>query len=450
MRRMNSTRRLNQNEPERVEADFPRVMYLSQQRLVMTGAVVLLLGFGGLGAWASFAPLKSAALAQGVVKVASERKTIQHLEGGIVKEILVKEGQEVQAGQVLVRLDDINARARFAMLQGSFDALGAEMARLVAERDDLPDPAFPEKLLQRSADPRVASLIAGELQLFVSQRAATRGQIGVLRQRKQQNDERIIGRKTQLEATQTKLFYVSEEIKGAELLMADGMYAKTKYFALKRAEADLQGDTGRLRAEIAEAQALNGESDLRIMDLRNQYQKEINDKLQDVRSKVENIGEQLNAAVDALGRTDIVARQAGTVMGLEVHTLGGVIKPGAAILDIVPKDDKMIVEARVRPEEIDLVHKGLPAEVRFTAFNSRTTPVFGGTVSRVSADRFTDPARGLAYYVAQIEIDPLHAPKLTLQPGMPAEVHIITGERTALDYITKPIRDQIGRGMLEK
>lgn len=447
---MNRMNNLAFAEPAGTVVDFSKALNQSRRRLVTMGGVVLALGFGGLGTWAALAPLKSAALAQGVVKVASERKTIQHLEGGIVKDILVKEGQEVQAGQVLVKLDDINARARYAMLQGGHDALSAEFARLEAERDERPVLVFPESLLMRRDDPRVARLLDGEAQLFASRRAAMQGQMAVLRQRKLQNEEKILGRETQIESTRTKLDYVSEEIKGAETLMEIGMYTKPKYFALKRAEADLSGDTGRLRAEIAETRALNGETDLRLMDMRNQMRREANDKLQELRAKLDDVGERLDSAVDALARTEIVARQSGTVIGLQIHTIGGVIKPGAAILDIVPKDDKMIVEAHVRPEEIDQVHKGLPAEVRFTAFNSRNTPVFPGKVTRVSADRFTDPARGLAYYLAQIEIDPQQVPNLTLQPGMPAEVHIVTGERTALDYIMKPIRDQIQRGMLEK
>jgi len=251
-------------------------------------------------------------------------------------------------------------------------------------------------------------------------------------------------------ATRTKLGYIKEEIKGAESLMEVGMYTKTRYFALRRAEADLNSDIGRLQADIAETRALNGETDLRIMDLRNQLQTEINNKLQEIRLKLDDIRERRDAAKYALARSEIVAPQAGRVIGLQVHTIGGVIKPGGAILDIVPKDDKMIVEARIRPEDIDLVHKELPAEVRFTAFNSRTTPVFPGKVVRVSADRFTDPNRGVPFYLAQIEIDPKHVSNLTLKPGMPAEVYIVTGERTALDYLTRPIRDQIHRGMLEE
>ncbi len=430
--------------------DFAQEIDKSRQRMVFMGAIVLTVGFGSLGAWAAFAPMKSAALAQGVVKVASERKTVQHLEGGIVQDILVKEDQEVAAGEILVRLDDINARTRYDMLQGGYDALAAEFARLEAERDERPSLLFPEDLLKRIDDPKVANLLEGEQRLFLSRREGVQGQINVLRQRKQQNGEKIGGRQTQMAATRTKLDYIKEEIKGAESLMEVGMYTKTRYFALRRAEADLNSDIGRLQADIAETRALNGETDLRIMDLRNQLQTEINNKLQEIRLKLDDIRERRDAAKYALARSEIVAPQAGRVIGLQVHTIGGVIKPGGAILDIVPKDDKMIVEARIRPEDIDLVHKELPAEVRFTAFNSRTTPVFPGKVVRVSADRFTDPNRGIPFYLAQIEIDPKHVSNLTLQPGMPAEVYIVTGERTALDYLTRPIRDQIHRGMLEE
>jgi len=430
--------------------DFAQEIDKSRQRMVFMGAIVLTVGFGSLGAWAAFAPMKSAALAQGVVKVASERKTVQHLEGGIVQDILVKEDQEVAAGEILVRLDDINTRTRFDMLQSGYDALAAEFARLEAERDERPSLLFPDDLLKRIDDPKVANLLEGEQRLFLSRREGVQGQINVLRQRKQQNGEKIGGRQTQMAATRTKLGYIKEEIKGAESLMEVGMYTKTRYFALRRAEADLNSDIGRLQADIAETRALNGETDLRIMDLRNQLQTEINNKLQEIRLKLDDIRERRDAAKYALARSEIVAPQAGRVIGLQVHTIGGVIKPGGAILDIVPKDDKMIVEARIRPEDIDLVHKELPAEVRFTAFNSRTTPVFPGKVVRVSADRFTDPNRGVPFYLAQIEIDPKHVSNLTLQPGMPAEVYIVTGERTALDYLTRPIRDQIHRGMLEE
>lgn len=428
---------------------FPSVEK-SRKRFVLAGVLIIALGFGGLGIWAAVAPLKSAALAAGVVKVASERKTIQHLEGGIVREILVDEDQEVAAGQVLLRLDDTVARARHSLLQGQHDVLNAEIARLVAERDRLPKIEFPQDLLARRDDPRVADLMAGEQLLFASRREALNGQIRVLSQRKQQYQEKIAGRLAQVEATKTKRDYITEEIKGADELMKVGMYLKPRYFALKRSEAELEGDVGRLRSEIAESRELIGETDLRIMDIRNQALKETVDKLQKLRADMNDSGERLSAATDSLARTQIKAPIAGTVIGLKAHTIGGVIKPGEPILDMVPKNDKLIIEAHVRPDDIDVVHKGLSAEVRFTALNWRTSPVLQGKVTRVSADRFTDAKTGLAYYLAQVEVDPKSARKVTLYPGMPAEVYIVTGERTTLDYLLKPIKDQMQRGMLEE
>jgi HlyD family type I secretion membrane fusion protein len=446
---MNSEALVPVSQTEVVVDLFPQVEK-SRRRLITAGLLVIGLGFGGLGLWAAFAPLTSAALAPGVVKVASERKTVQHLEGGTVKEIVVAEDQEVAAGDVLVRLDDTVPKARHSLLQGQHDVLSAEIARLEAEREGLPRISFPPSLLERKADPRVADLMRGEELLFDSRRSALNGQVRVLAQRKQQLHEKISGRQTQVEATRVKRDYITEEIKGADELMKVGMYLKPRYFALKRNEAELDGEVGRLRSEIAESRELIGETDMRIMDIRNQALKEINDRLQELRAKHYDTGERLSAAAESLARTQIRAPHAGTVLGLQVHTIGGVIKPGETILDIVPKDDKLIVEAKVRPDDIDVVHKGLPAEIRFTALNWRTTPILPGTVTRISADRFTDAKTGLPYYLAQVEVDPRKMPKLTLQPGMPAEVFIITGERTTLDYLLKPIRDQLHRGMLEE
>lgn len=426
----------------------------SRRRLILAGVLVIAIGFGGIGLWSVLAPLTSAALAPGVVKVAGERKTVQHLEGGIVKEILVGEGQDVTAGQVLIRLDDVTPHARHSLMQNQYDALLAEVARLEAERDRLPRIQFPQSLLDRQGDPRVAELMKGEEFLFASRRDALQGQISVLSQRKQQYQEKIAGKMAQIDAVKIKRDYITEEIKGADELMKVGMYLKPRYFALKRNEAELDGEIGRLRSEIAESREVISETDLRILDIRRQAQKELSDRLQELRAKLNDSGERLSVAADALSRTEIRAPHAGTVLGLQVHTIGGVIKAGDPVMDIVPKGDKLIVEANIRTDDIDVVHKGLPAEIRFTALNWRTTPILYGKVSRVSADRFVDQKTGSAFYVAQIEVDPRSisksAPELNLYPGMPAEVFIVTGKRTAMDYLLKPVSDQIKRGMLEE
>ena len=303
---------------------------------------------------------------------------------------------------------------------------------------------------RRRADSEVAGLIDGELNLFNSRRAALKGQFDVLVQRQYQAREKIAGRITEISATKTKLGFIQEEIFGAESLLETGMYLKTRYFALKRSEADLEGLIGRLTADIAETEAQIGEADLRMIDLRNQVRKEVTDRIQDVRARLRDASERLDATRDALDRVEVLAPDTGTVMGLQVHTPGGVIKPGAAIMEIVPLDDRLVVEAQVQPEDIDRVWVGMPAEVRFTAFNTRTTPVFPARLSRISADRFADTSRGKAYYVARVELDTAILGDIVLQPGMPAEVYLVAGQRTPFDYLTKPIREQIRRGMTER
>ena len=430
----------------RLDHDLAR----SSRRLMLTGSLSLLFGAGALGSWAALAPLTTAALANGYVKVAGERKTIQHLEGGIVRDILVREGQTVSKGQVLLRLVDVTARARQALLMMEHDALLAEFARLEAERDNRPSPVFSETLIARRQNDAVSRLLAGELNLFNSRRAAFVGQVDVLEQRKRQAREKIDGRLSEVAATRTQLDFILEELRGAESLLEQGMYLRTRYYALKRTEANLEGTIARLTADVAEAQAQIGETELRIIDLRNQLGREVNDRLQDIRAKLRDLAERIDASAEVLSRTEVVAPDAGTVIGLQVHTAGGVVAAGEPIMQIVPTGDRLVVEAQVQVQDINRIWPGMPAEVRFSAFNSRATPVFTARVSRVSPDRFVDTARQRAYFVAQVEIDRHLAGAIELQPGMPAEVYFVEGEQTPLDYLLKPLREQFRRAMIER
>ena len=429
---------------------FERRLARSRSGLILAGSLIVLVGAGALGSWAGLAPLRSAAIANGVVKVAGERRVVQHLEGGIVRDLLVREGEPVQQGQVLLRLVDVVPRARLGILQLEHDAVSAEMARVEAELDGLASPRFPEQMLQRRGDPAVARLMQGEARLFNHRRDALQGQIEVLEQRKRQTRERILAREAEIEATRTKLGFILQEIEGAETLLESGMYLKTRYYALKRSEADLRGTIGRLNGDIAEAREVIGETDLRIIDLRNRFRSEASDRLQDLRARLRDVDERLGAASDVMSRTEIRAPASGEVIGLRAHTPGGVIAAGAPIMEIVPRDEPLVVEVQVQPQDIDRVYLGMPAEVRFTAFSTRATPIYSARVSRISADRMTDPNRQRAYYLAQVEIDRSITGSLTLQPGMPAEVYLVAGERTPLDYLLKPLREQIQRGMTER
>ncbi len=429
---------------------FERALARSRSGLILAGSLIVLAGTGALGSWASFAPLRSAAIASGVVKVAGERRVVQHLEGGIIREIFVREGESVQQGQVLMRLVDVAPRARLGILQLEHDAVSAEMARFEAELEDWSSPRYPESLLQRRGEPAVARLLQGETRLFASRREALLGQIDVLEQRKRQTRERITARQAEIEATRTKLGFILQEIEGAETLLESGMYLKTRYYALKRSEADLLATIGRLNGDIAEAREVMGETDLRIIDVRNRFRAESSDRLQDLRARLRDVGERLAAASDVLARTEIRAPVNGVVFGLRTHTPGGVIAAGAQVMELVPRDEPLVVEVQVQLQDIDRIYPGMPAEVRFTAFSSRATPIYAARVSRISADRTIDPARPRAYYLAQVEIDRSITGSLTLQPGMPAEVYLVAGQRTPIDYLLKPLREQIQRGMTER
>ena len=437
-------------QPARRMPRYERSIARSSRRLMIAGSLVVLLGVGALGGWAGYAPLRGAALAPGVVKVSGERRVVQHLEGGIVRELLVREGESVSEGQVLLRLVDVIPRARMSLLKLERDTLMAEIARVQAELDGVSDLRFDEGLIGRRAEPEVARLIEGELRLFKNRRDALASQIDVLEQRKVQTREKISGRQREIESTQVQLSYILQEIEGAETLLESGMYLKTRYFALKRTEADLMGAIGRLSGDVAEANALIGETELRIIDLKNRLRSEAADRLQDLRARVRDVDERTDAARDVLSRTEIRAPATGTVIGLKVHTPGAVIPPAGAIMEVVPSGDPLVVELQVQVQDVDRVWPGMPAEVRFTAFSSRATPVYSARVMKVSPDRLTDASRQRAYYLAQVELDRPTTGQLTLQPGMPAEVYLLEGERTPLDYLLKPVKEQLRRGMTER
>ena len=436
--------------PAQIPSKNMQAVDRSRKRLIFLGFLITFVGIGGLGAWAAMAPLQSAAVATGVVKVSSERKTVQHLEGGIIKEILVIEGSQVKAGQVLIRLDDTTAQARVDLLKGKLDQLMARSARLQAEQTSLDEIRFPEELLQRSDAETVAQLIASEKELFRSRREALESEKEVLKQRNRQYTEQIDGLKDQISSTIVQLGTIREEKDAVEILYKKGAYPKPRFLELKRGAARLEGQIGSYRSRIAQVEERMSEVNLRVIELDKQRRQEVNAELQRVQNEIFETRERLGAAENTLERIAIRAPQDGTIVGLSIHTVGGVIRGGSPILDIVPEGDALVVEAKLRPQDIDVVHVGLAAEVRMTAFNYRTTAALPGTVTRVSADSFSDQPNLPTYYRVRVEIDPAHVNDLELYPGMPAEVYLLTGRQTALTYLVKPIADSLRRGLLEE
>jgi HlyD family type I secretion membrane fusion protein len=420
---------------------------------VLTGIGVIGLFFGGFGAWAALSPLSSAAIAPGVVAVESNRKTVQHLEGGIIEQILVDEGEQVQAGQVLLRLDRTRSQATYDVLLGQYRAVLALENRLTAERDGLAIIAFADELTSAASNPDVAKILVGQTRLFEARRTTVEGQIDILRQSINELREEIRGLQAQQEAQAEQITLLREEYESVKRLYEKGLDKKPRILALQRAMAKLKGEEGEYDASVARARQAIGEAELRIINVQNTFQHEVVAELREAQRDLAELRDKIRAQEDVLRRMAVAAPQAGVVVALRFHTRGGVIAPGDAILEIVPSEDKLSIEARVHSDDIDVVRPGLEAQVRLSAFRRRTTPTVAGVVTRVSADRFEDERTGMPFYLARVEVDSDELSALEdvkLYPGMPAEVMVTTGERLALDYLLSPITDSIHRAFREQ
>ena len=420
---------------------------------VLAGIAIIGLFLGGFGGWAALAPLESAAIAQGVVSVDSNRKTVQHLEGGIIKEILVRDGDVVTEGQLLIRLDDTQPRAALDLLLGRRYAAAALEARLNAERDHRDAVSFPEWLQALDHDAAVDQALEGERRIFAARRDTMAGQVAVLNQRIAEFGEEIKGIEGEIVADDTQHDLILEEIAAVDALLKKGLERKPRLLALQRRAAEIEGERGTSRARIARVNQSIGEARLRISELAIARINEVVEQLREVQATLFDIAERINAARDVLGRTEIRATQAGTVVDLKVHTRGGVIAPGEALLDIVPGEDLLIIEARIDPKDIDVVRAGIDAQVRFTAFNQRHRAPAAARLTSISADLLTDEASGQSYYLARVELvveDAAAAAELAaLHPGMQAEVMIVTGARSALDYLLEPLMLSLNRAFRE-
>lgn len=419
---------------------------------IIFGLWCMAIAFGGFGLWATFAPLASAAVAKGVVVLDSNKKTIQHLEGGIIDKILVHEGKFVEAGEPLVILSETAARARLDLIGGQYYAEKATLARLMAERDQAPFVIFPDDLLF-SDDLRIAEILDSQRQIFDTRRKALEGEVSVLRERILQHREEITGLESQQQSSQKQIALLNDEISVVEKLLASGNAARPRLLALQRNAAELQGRRGEYLAQISRAQQSISEIEVQIINRQNEHLKEVVDQIRETQVSVATLAEQHATAQDVLNRLEVVAPQSGIVTGLKFHTKGGVIGPGDAIMDIVPQDDRLIIEAQVSTQDIDVVHQGLPARVRLTAYKTRKIPPVEGTVLSVSADRFVDNVTGQPYYLARVMVDQEQLDNIkdvALHPGMPAEVLIVTGDRTLMSYLITPLTDSFFRAFREE
>jgi HlyD family secretion protein/epimerase transport system membrane fusion protein len=386
-----------------------------------------------------------------VVSPDGYRKTIQHLEGGIVQAIHVREGDIVAVGHELVTLDETQARAHHKELRERYADFLAIEARLLAERDGIKDIAFPEELAGM-ADVDARRATDGQASLLASRRATRVGREQILEQQIRQLEEEITGLHEMIVAQDDQLALLDQEIEGARTLHEAGLERLPRLLALRRAKADIEGQKAANRAQIARKGQEIGETRMQVLTMREQEAERVNEELTKVRGGLAELRSQLASRQDVLTRTVIRAPIAGTVMNVQVTTETGVIRPGEPILDIVPDDGKLIIDARVKPNDIDNVRPGLTARVLLTGYRQRSLPQIQGILRSVSADSLVEDRSGNSYYLAKVEVDPDDLAQLEdvrLIPGMPADVMILNGEQTFLDYILRPLLESVTRSFRE-
>lgn len=416
----------------------------------MIGFLIVFITFGLFGTWATFAPLDSAALAPGVVTVQSYRKTVQHLEGGIVKELHARDGDLVAAGDPLIVLDDTQVRAEYGMTRSQLVAAQAMDARLRAERDDAAQINFGNML--ESDSQRAVEARGGETQVFNARRGSRLGETAVLEKRIGQLREQIAGLQSMVATKRSLETSYRDEIGELTELLAEGFVDKQRLLEQQRRLDMLRAEVAEHQSEITKTSLQISETELQIVQLKKDFSADVVAQLAEVQTKVFDLQERMAALEDRLTRIVIRAPEGGMILGMKVHTIGGVVSPATPLLDIVPSVSDLIVEAQVSPIDIDRVNVGKEADIRFSAFNSSTTPVIKGVVQQVSADRLINEETGMPYYLARVALTEVGAQTLgalKLQPGMPAEVLINTGNRTMLQYLMQPASDAFARSLIE-
>jgi protease secretion system membrane fusion protein len=418
------------------------------------GWLIVVLGVVGFLVWAAFAPLDKGVPMSGYVAKEGNRKTIQHLTGGTIQQILVQDGDVVKAGQVLVRMNAINAQAAYDITRAQYFAARATEARLLAERDGQAAIHFADDLMRQTKEPKVADAMSLQTQLLASRRASLQNELGGL-------DQDIAGLKMQVQGLQeardsmkTQIGFLKEQLDGMRDLAKEGYVARNRMLDLERTYAQLQGQVAEAIGNIGRAQRQVIELTMRKAQRQQDYQKEVRTQLADVQREAEAQGARIRSQEFDLANVDVKAPVDGTVVNLAVFTNGGVVAPGFKMMDIVPADDPLIVEANLPVNLVDKVHTNLPTDLIFSAFNTNRTPHIPGVVETVSADRTVDERSGAAYYRVRIKVSPqgarmIAANKMAVRPGMPVEAFVKTGERTMMSYLLKPIFDRAHSSMSE-
>ena len=424
----------------------------SIRRYTIAGVAVVAFLTLGVGVWATTVEIAGALIAPGTIVVESNIKKVQHPTGGVVGELRVKDGDRVKVGDMLVRLDDTITRANLAIVTKTLTELYARKARLSAERDSSDRVKFPDELMQQADRPEIAEVLGAETKLFELRRSARAGQKSQLRERINQAEEEIIGFASQKAAKEKEVDFIQHELTGVRDLYQKNLVPITRLNQLEREATRLGGERGQLVAATAQAKGKIAELQLQIIQVDQDLSSEVAKEMREIDGRIGEFVERKVSALDQLKRTDIRSPQDGTVFQSTVHTVGGVIPAGEPIMMIVPDSDRLTIEAKVNPQDIDKVALGQSATLRFSAFNMRTTPEIFGTVSQISADITTDQRTNQSYYTIRIAMPPEQVARLgnvKLVPGMPVEAFVKTDDRTVMSYLVKPLSDQINRAFRE-
>ena len=443
--------RNNKREAPADEASLRRMLRMP----VIGGMLIIGVFVVGFAVWASFAPISGAAVASGVVSPKGNRRTVQHFEGGIIRQLLVADGDRVAKGQALVVLEDTQARSHFEELIGRKQVLAAMQARLTAEQGQKDKVRIPDWLtVQAKKDAVVARTVQTQRDLFKTRKNSHESRKAILRKRIAQLRAEIKGLRDHIASQKRQLMLIAEEVDAKRTLVRKGLTPKPDLLALERKAAEIEGARARNFAAIARAKQTIGETELKIVNADNERLDKVGDKLANVRAELAAINEKVFASQDVLRRTVIKAPISGIVVNRRFNTTGGVVRAGAPVLDIVPDQLQLVIEARVRPNDIDVIRTGQSARVHLTAFARNRQSMVVGRVVSVSADALVDEKTKRSYFQASIEVPRSELDKLgkgvTLSPGMPAEVLIVTGERTLMDYLLEPLTDAVRRSFHEQ
>jgi HlyD family secretion protein len=427
-----------------------RGMLRRQTAAIVVAALLLV---GGLGGWAMTTEFTGAVVAAGYLVVDSNVKKVQHPTGGVVGKLNVREGQEVKAGDIVISLDDTQIRVSRDIVVKALNELAARQAREEAERDGLDKVTFSADLIARKNDPDVDKAVTGEQRQFEIRRTSREGSKAQLRERMIQLRQEINGYEAQITSKDKQIEWVGKELVGVYELWEKNLIPYTRVTSLEREKERLGGERGQLMASIAQAKGKIAEIELQILQVDQDMRTEVGKDLAEIRARTAEMIERKVAAEDQLKRVDIRAPIDGVVLQLTIHTVGGVITAGEAIMLIVPQTDTLQVEAKIPPQEIDQLRIGQPAVLRFVAFSQRSTPELNGTVLRISADVSEDTKTGTRFYTIRIDVSPEEVARLgavRLVPGMPVEALIQTSPRTVMSYLIKPLHDQLVRAFREK